>query len=1134
MAETYEKDYFLLPLQISSEAWRDNGLSLELLAEVPAAPLFPLRQLARLRQKRHPERPAQPARLHLLGLLNRVFRQVINSWLESRRCLFAPAGLYLNGRRLELPSLEEATAAFVEHFPPAAVLKGEKTAEFFTGGESAERRRQAAVELFVLAVQTQNPAARDLGDLFDDTALSRTCPYRRVIGRVDSLLTEDGKKGDSLLEELRAPLEASPDSLSGQLDWARRNWSHFLPPDLLTAILIAFDLVAEEEKVRRGGPGPAQIPRFAAAGREPDRFSPDRDWMPEAVLLAKTIYVWLDQLSNLYGRPIGRLDQIPDAELDRLASWGFTALWLIGVWERSAASEKIKRIMGNPEAVASAYSLFDYAIAAELGGEEALAELDERCRRRGIRLACDVVPNHTGICSRWTREHPDWYIQTEHPPYPAYSFTGPDLSSSGDMEIRIEDGYWDHSDAAVVFRHIDRRSGKVRYIYHGNDGTHLPWNDTAQLNFLLPEVREAMIRTIIEVARRFRIIRFDAAMTLAKKHFQRLWFPPPGGGGGIPSRAEHCIETEAFERVFPVEFWREVVNRVAAEVPDTLLLAEAFWLMEGYFVRTLGMHRVYNSAFMNMLKTEDNARYRSVLKNVLEFDHQILKRFVNFMNNPDEATAVAQFGKGDKYFAVAVLLVTMPGLPMFGHGQVEGLEEKYGMEYRRAYREEAPDEGFIRHHEAQIFPLLRRRHLFSDSTSFHLYDFGDDGQVNEDVFVYSNRTGEERSLVVVHNRHAETSGRILMSVGKRPHGREEEPPRRVSLGEGLGIAAQDGGLWRCREQRSGLQYLFAAWQLAGGLDLYLGPYQYSVFLDFERLPDPDGSWRSVWEKLAGRPVADLDRARHEYLAAPAVEAFRALFDAGPHAAPGPPPDEAAGPGREEEVSTDLDRKSRDFFSAAITLLGVKGNADKPVEALKREVGAWRNLTARRGGSAGERRVLDYLRRAPEKGEEVSPRPLSRSLWAWMILRHPKTWAGEEAPAAPRVRWLQEHLLDNVPAGTGDDARQEEHMLAGVLLDLRDPVLSGGRGEIAALLSEDSVRRYLGCHWYGGIEWFNRERLDELLRALFAATALRRGLRTEGDLAPVLEPLEKLLRSLEDVRRSAARAGYRVDKFLEFV
>ncbi len=71
----------------------------------------------------------------------------------------------------------------------------------------------------------------------------------------------------------------------------------------------------------------------------------------------------------------------------------------------------------------------------------------------------------------------------------------------------------------------------------------------------------------------------------------------------------------------PAEFWREVVDRVAAEAPDTLLLAEAFWLLEGYFVRTLGMHRVYNSAFMHMLRDEDNAGYRSVIREMVELRH---------------------------------------------------------------------------------------------------------------------------------------------------------------------------------------------------------------------------------------------------------------------------------------------------------------------------------------------------------------------------------------------------------------------------------------------------------------------------------------------------------------------------------
>ena len=46
----------------------------------------------------------------------------------------------------------------------------------------------------------------------------------------------------------------------------------------------------------------------------------------------------------------------------------------------------------------------------------------------------------------------------------------------------------------------------------------------------------------------------------------------------------------------------------------------------------------------------------SVMKNTLEFDPEVLKRYVNFMNNPDEKTAIEQFGNGDKYFGVATVL----------------------------------------------------------------------------------------------------------------------------------------------------------------------------------------------------------------------------------------------------------------------------------------------------------------------------------------------------------------------------------------------------------------------------------------------------------------------------------------------
>jgi maltooligosyltrehalose synthase len=211
--------------------------------------------------------------------------------------------------------------------------------------------------------------------------------------------------------------------------------------------------------------------------------------MPRLVMLAKSTYVWLDQLSKKYQRPITHLNDIPDEELDTLARWGFSGLWLIGLWERSSASQRIKQLMGNPDAVASAYSLYDYQIATDLGGDEAYRDLAGRAWQRGIRLASDMVPNHMGIDSKWVIEHPDWFLSLPYSPFPSYKFNGPDLSSDGRVGVFLEDHYYNKTDAAVVFKREDRATGDTRYIYHGNDGTSMPWNDTAQLDYLKAEVR---------------------------------------------------------------------------------------------------------------------------------------------------------------------------------------------------------------------------------------------------------------------------------------------------------------------------------------------------------------------------------------------------------------------------------------------------------------------------------------------------------------------------------------------------------------------------------------------------------------------------------------------------------------------
>ncbi|MGD8792868.1 MAG: alpha-amylase family glycosyl hydrolase [Anaerolineae bacterium] len=639
-----------------------------LLANFHAARVFAQKMNQKRDLVRFPERAVKAGQINAMGLIDELLHHMVQQYREQRNPRAMAQALDWLDEHYGRDAVDGALRQFADEFPPLALYRRETDLETYLAGETGgvAHRQIVLEEMLMLWLANENPAFAPFLELFDDDALSRETAYPPVMeGLYDFFETQPrfGPDDENLIDLLQGPARAHPHSLSEQLEYIRRRWGRLLGRHLYR-LLSSLDLIKEEEKAIFVGPGPSLVYEYSAIEEEPERFSADLHWMPRLVLMAKNAYVWLHQLSQKHKRLIARLDQIPDEELDTLARWGFSGLWLIGLWERSPASRKIKQLTGNPEAVASAYSLYDYEIAADLGGWEAYQDLRARAWQRGIRMASDMVPNHVGIYSRWVVEHPDWFVALDHSPFPNYRFGGPDLSDDERVGIFLEDHYYDRSDAAVVFRRLDRWSGSEKYIYHGNDGTSMPWNDTAQLNYLDPEVREAVIQTILHVARNFSIIRFDAAMTLTKRHFQRLWFPEPGTGGAIPTRAEHGLTKEQFDAAMPQEFWREVVDRVAVEAPDTLLLAEAFWLLEGYFVRTLGMHRVYNSAFMNMLRDEDNGKYRSVMKNTLEFDPEILKRFVNFMNNPDEETAVAQFGKGDKYFGVCTLMATLPGLPI--------------------------------------------------------------------------------------------------------------------------------------------------------------------------------------------------------------------------------------------------------------------------------------------------------------------------------------------------------------------------------------------------------------------------------------------------------------------------------------
>jgi len=1149
----------------------------------------------------HPELAVNPGELNAMALIDEVLHVVTALYRRQRDPSSMMDALAWFQSRLGAQTLDRTLLAFADQFPTVAVYRGRKQAAEWLEDSTAgvPHRAIALEELMMLWLANLNPAFRRFSELFADEDLAKSTAYKQLTAGLRAYFETRprfGPENQNLVDLLRAPALASPNSLEGQLAFIRERWGP-LVGDLLRRLLAALDVLKEEQTAiwlrfhpptLHGGMGPrfgdssaAAIPSFFGKEFEYERFSADVDWMPRTVMIAKTIYVWLDQLSKFYQRPVQTLDQIPDEELNVLARRGFNALWLIGIWERSRASQLIKRLTGNPEAAASAYSLEDYSIARDLGGESAYMNLRDRAALRGIRLASDMVPNHMGIDSRWVIEHPDWFVQLSYPPFPAYSYEGPDLSTDGRVEIKIDDRYFNRSDAAVTFRRLDRWSGEARYVYHGNDGTSFPWNDTAQLNYLKPEVREAVIQTILHVARLFPIIRFDAAMTLTKQHYQRLWFPVPGTGGAIPSRSEYGLTKAEFDAAMPTEFWRELVDRVAAEVPGTLLLAEAFWLLEGYFVRTLGMHRVYNSAFMNMLRDEENANYRSVIKNTLEFDPEVLKRYVNFMNNPDERTAVDQFGKGDKYFGVCTLLATFPGLPMFGHGQIEGFSERYGMEYRRAYHAEKPDEWLVARHEREISPLLHRRALFAEVKEFLLYDFyTDEGRVNEDVFAYSNRLGDQRALVVYNNRYADTRGWIRLSCAYAEKNADgSKRLRQRTLGEGLGLQNDAPMFAACRDAMTGLEYLHRAGRIADdGLRLELGAYKHSVLLDWRDLrEDAAHPWGQLCEMLGGRGVASLDDALRDLRLKPAHDELRALL--APEFAGSLAAVAEATFGGHSPLTTQREQFQplpavvqaevehlRTLLERVQALLAVEEYASlrrAPVpdwraqlnsllDSFERELEAVIRIPVLEshfagGWPAAAKEVLPALETPPEEGlatwgtviawavmhaiggflRPADPNRGAAKAFEALRLREPMAEAFQQLGLQGETRWqAAARVRATFAHAYADDGRRPPAIAAAAVSREKKEVPPPAGGPISWLHDPD-VAWLIGVHRYQDEQYFIKEQFESFLWWMSLPALLR---MTE-DSIDVKQAVSSLERRLARSLLAAAEAGYRVEALL---
>ena len=339
-------------------------------------------------------------------------------------------------------------------------------------------------------------------------------------------------------------------------------------------------------------------------------------------------WVWLDELGRVQGRTV-TLASVPDRAWDSIATLGFDAVWLMGVWERSPAGIAIanqnsdlvadfRRALpgfGTRDNVGSPYCVRRYSVDAHLGGREGLAVARAALRQRGMRLILDFVPNHVAPDHPWVETHPEYFVRG----------SPDDRATDPNAFVTIEDS---------VFA-------------RGRDPYFPSWPDVLQLNAFAPALRAAVRDTVCEIASQCDAIRCDMAMLMLNAVFTRTW----GDRAGVAPR---------------LDYWQELIPAVEARYPEFRFLAEAYWDLE-WELQQQGFAYCYDKRLYDRLE-HDNAE--SVRLHLCA-DSEYQARLVRFLENHDEPRAAATF-PAERTRALALTMLTLPGAKLIHEGQLEG------------------------------------------------------------------------------------------------------------------------------------------------------------------------------------------------------------------------------------------------------------------------------------------------------------------------------------------------------------------------------------------------------------------------------------------------------------------------------
>jgi hypothetical protein len=354
--------------------------------------------------------------------------------------------------------------------------------------------------------------------------------------------------------------------------------------------------------------------------------------------------VWLTELSHALGRP-ATLDDIPDAELDRVAGMGFDWVWLLSVWQTGPAGQRVSREnqewrrefeetlpdLREEDIAGSGFAITGYTVHAGLGGGEALARLRKRLGTRGLRLMLDFVPNHTALDHPWAEDHPEYYVP------------------GGELDL---------ARAPQNYTWVKRTRGDL-LLAHGRDPYFPGWPDTLQLDYSQPATQEAMIGELSRIAGQCDGVRCDMAMLVLPDVFERTW-------GRRPAL-----------------FWPEATRRVREQVPGFCFMAEVYWDLEWTMMQQ-GFDYAYDKRLYDRLREGHARPVREHLYAGLDYQDKLAR----FLENHDEPRAAATFAPGI-HEAAAVITYLSPGLRFLHQGQLEGRRKRISPHLVRAPGEPA-------------------------------------------------------------------------------------------------------------------------------------------------------------------------------------------------------------------------------------------------------------------------------------------------------------------------------------------------------------------------------------------------------------------------------------------------------------